>query len=1046
MTTVHDPPGRGESPPPPPVPDEYAGQPAIPGPRQQARAVPAAERAARNLRVARPGDAPRRSARAKTVREVATDHGISVMEGGFSYSTGNPGCCGKCGGLARGLYLGMNFKGPLPYIRSRIRLGTERTSQTHFLMSATPDGPALLVAGEEAEKGGWASRLGMPLSADNRIKFAVSTAINHLAYEAPEVSGTPRVGAKTPDGRIPYPQPEALPEGYFISPADDEIPAAFQRRGLAVMASIARRRGKIALAIGSSVMAPLTGGGEASQSHWFTMYGKPRQGKTSAMMAAASMWGRPGFLDIGGLMRSWNATGLGIPAHLGQLGIFPGFFDETGTADFTPEKWGQVINSTVQGNARTRAPRQGAGSNDTAPWAGVVFTTGNDDITEGIDVGKNAGIPYRVLGVHAPFTESSGEADRLKRAALDSYGQIGPEVIRAFTIVRMRSMIARGNADVGADAISGPERTIARYVGQAVAGAQAAGYVMGRAIAGPDATEDEREETGQRTARQLRAAALAYGRLHLEMTADIRPEGDMARMLSALQESIIARPGAWPDKMTYTNKGEIPGQYARPMDRQVSGFRHADEKTGAETIYVLPRTWNDMVKDEKASSSSALADLFNAGLLDVSPERRKRGEWKGAAPRWAKSAASYRILRSAIFPDDAEGPPPARADGPVQGPPPPPEPPAMLDIPEPDTAAVQADSGPRRTMAGLDPLAARRAIFQGQASARAAKRRAALTPAQDARLGEALAILDAGGGAGQLRALDAMEGPATGNPGPFAPVLGKRAPYFQPPIPPVVNEHHAMRGWDYRREFSGSAVVLDRNAAYPSAMAGVSIVHGDFTESDGASLPMGEVAPGFYLVPVCGWDEPGMPSPLPGKTGEMAWIAHPLMGLLRDLAEEGRWPDAEPRHSFTGKPARLDRWAHFLGELRRYALEFYGADSDQYEAVKDAGSIARSMIQGSWVKPDSGPLMVRQWKCKTRRPDWTAGIAAHSAVTMWRTADKINRAFPGAGTIALRNVDELVIPESALEADMGSDSPIIRMDPSGYMFGTYKIKGMEAGK
>src|SRR5450756_2146765 len=100
-------------------------------------------------------------------------------------------------------------------------------------------------------------------------------------------------------------------------------------------------------------------------------------------------------------------------------------------------------------------------------------------------------------------------------------------------------------------------------------------------------------------------------------------------------------------------------------------------------------------------------------------------------------------------------------------------------------------------------------------------------------------------------------------------------------------------------------------------------------------------APGYYLMTAYPWTEPGMTSPL-GSTepGTQVWIPAPTAGLLAELANAGRWPDATASDSWTGTPITLAAWGRLIRELRRYALERHGYDSGAYQAAKDAISMS----------------------------------------------------------------------------------------------------------
>jgi hypothetical protein len=315
-------------------------------------------------------------------------------------------------------------------------------------------------------------------------------------------------------------------------------------------------------------------------------------------------------------------------------------------------------------------------------------------------------------------------------------------------------------------------------------------------------------------------------------------------------------------------------------------------------------------------------------------------------------------------------------------------------------------------------------------------------------LEQTMAVLDAGGPVKHLRVLAALEG-AHREPGAFAPLRRGRQPFWAPELPAIVEAAYITKGWAFRRGgFTGPAVVLDGTAAYPTAASSVVVAHGALSRTGAvAELPSSGLRPGYYLVTAYPWAEDGMPAPL-GNTrpGAEVWVPAPLAALLRDLAAQDRWPDASAADSFTGEPCRLKDWAHFVAELRRYALGRYGRDSEEYGMQKDAFGQARGLMVGSWIQDLDRGLPRKEWRCKCRRPDWDHHMETQAAAMLWRRADRCRLAAPELPPLAIRNIDELVIPEAALElvtvAPAGGTAPV-RIDETGVALGTFKVKARE---
>jgi hypothetical protein len=307
-------------------------------------------------------------------------------------------------------------------------------------------------------------------------------------------------------------------------------------------------------------------------------------------------------------------------------------------------------------------------------------------------------------------------------------------------------------------------------------------------------------------------------------------------------------------------------------------------------------------------------------------------------------------------------------------------------------------------------------------------------------LADRLALLDdpeIGEAPARLRFLAALEGTRE-QAGAFAPFLRRTSPRWQPERPPVIDAVRVMDGWSWEREdFTGEAVVMDRNGSWPTAVSSVRVVHGEFEHTGAIEEVTGAPAPGYYKVRVYPWTEAELPSPLGTETvGEERWITGTRMHLLADLADAGRWPDASASDSWTGKAVRLSSWAHLIGECRRYALETYGRESGAYEAAKEAFGQSMGLMYGSL--DGEGATTRRKWNCRSRRTDWVHAIKDQASATIWRTADKARQL--GVVPVALRNVDELLLPAGTLAAVTEGERPALRLDESGTQFGTWKVK------
>jgi AAA domain len=381
----------------------------------------------------------------------------------------------------------------------------------------------------------------------------------------------------------------------------------------------------------------------------------------------------------------------------------------------------------------------------------------------------------------------------------------------------------------------------------------------------------------------------------------------------------------------------------------------------------------------------------------------------------------------------------------------------QADEPEPATAAegsVTAPAGPAADLGksrnpapvALPPARNAAADARRDFLASAQARKVFSRADQYEALERALAAIDAGTGPERLRILAALEG-SHGDAGPFAPLRARRQPYWAPELPAIAEAAHIVAAWNFSRDgYTGPATTLDANAAWPTATSSVVVAHGQLDHTGAMDLPERGLRPGYYQMTVYPWTEPGMPSPLAhAKVGADVVVPAPTAALLRDLAAAGRWPDAAAADSWTGDPCRLAEWARLVRELRRYVIDQHEAGSAPYDAVKTAFGQALGLMTGSWAPDSTVPR--REWRCKCRRVDWVHHIRTQAAATLWRRADRCHQAAPEYGPLALRNIDELVLPDAALEAataePAGGGSAPVTIDQTRKGFGTFKVKSRD---
>lgn len=300
----------------------------------------------------------------------------------------------------------------------------------------------------------------------------------------------------------------------------------------------------------------------------------------------------------------------------------------------------------------------------------------------------------------------------------------------------------------------------------------------------------------------------------------------------------------------------------------------------------------------------------------------------------------------------------------------------------------------------------------------------------------ACGLVDSGG---ELRFLTDLEGV-------FAPLravegrTGRSQPWWRPPLPGVTWAVDVIGGYGWRRPWQGEVAVLDRSGAWVAAASSVVVAHGALSH---VGETVWEGRPGYYQVTAHPWYETAMPYPLGHvKVGSRPWLPAPHIALLADLVHQGRWPDVDIWDAYTGDGCRLTDWAAHLNTVRVHAITHYGRSSDQYDRVKGAIGEATSLMLGRLEGTR------RVWSCKSARPDIRHHIESQGSAILWRWADDCRAvAGPELAPVALRNVDELVVPAAALDLLVSRERPGGRppmlIDPSGCRLGSFKIKEME---
>lgn len=513
----------------------------------------------------------------------------------------------------RGVYLFTTLSGadpgrwqmmaPLPHVICRIprRDGEFRRQATDYRIAASSDGTSpITVDHQGVHTGAWANQLGIPLSDDPKVISQAGTAIRMLAAIAPEIEAVVTIAEDT--GRITMP---AEPPTGYLECADTPVDDALDRwREIISLVTP-----KQALVLAASAFAPFLRACDA-KSHVITLSGGPQQGKSTTNIAAAAIWGRPFDSSV---YKSWNASPQALPRMLGALRIMPHFRDEAGLASFSAEQWGRFIYTVTEGNTRDTPDRMG-GHQSTRPWWGILFSTGNGEMTRGLGAGAFQGVPRRVIELAGPFTESREAARRIHPEGAvstglvaTSYGHLGAQIAEHITAEQARAFRAEASTMLtvpeGAD-------DIAEYLYSHLAGALIVDRLLGTSLLDP---------------------ATAAAQDYLDTWQPAQTEAD--RVLELITDSIDAEPSRWPTRAEY-------GEHLQPMTTEGDPDRVRISQAGVardplgvrmdddpHAVWVLSGGWKELIETTEINSRVACQQLEGRKILQRTAGARKNGEF-----------------------------------------------------------------------------------------------------------------------------------------------------------------------------------------------------------------------------------------------------------------------------------------------------------------------------------------------------------------------------------------------------------------------------------
>ena len=168
----------------------------------------------------------------------------------------------------------------------------------------------------------------------------------------------------------------------------------------------------------------------------FHIVGDSSTGKSSAILAGASVWGHGEDFK-----RTWRATGNGLEGIASQRNDTLLALDEIGEAD--PREIGAVVYAMANGTGKARASRNGS-ARAAKRWRVVLFSSGELGLSALMAEGgkrSRAGQEIRLLDIPARRTYGAWDnlhgmaggrefSDAIQRASVTDYGHAGPEFIR----------------------------------------------------------------------------------------------------------------------------------------------------------------------------------------------------------------------------------------------------------------------------------------------------------------------------------------------------------------------------------------------------------------------------------------------------------------------------------------------------------------------------------------------------------------------------------------------------------------------------------------
>ncbi len=151
-------------------------------------------------------------------------------------------------------------------------------------------------------------------------------------------------------------------------------------------------------------------------------WGDTSKGKTTALLTAISVWGKP--TTESGLLSTWNQTENSLMSNkLANNYIAPVALDESSLCKYDLTS---AIYNISQGINRQRLKKDATPAT-TAKWLTTVISSGESPLLE--HTNQNSGLKVRCFDFNLQITKSAEHANDVKAFVLQNYGSIGKEII-----------------------------------------------------------------------------------------------------------------------------------------------------------------------------------------------------------------------------------------------------------------------------------------------------------------------------------------------------------------------------------------------------------------------------------------------------------------------------------------------------------------------------------------------------------------------------------------------------------------------------------------